>query len=413
MEQLFRVSKQTVWQLLGKLVTSLSTIIILGIVIRRFGEAGTGVFTLALTYLTFFTLAIDFGVNAYLMPDLLSKNFDIVWRKLFGFRLGLALLLIPLAVLGGLLWPTSVSLFKQVILIGSVMAIIEPAIYVSANAIFQSRFRYDLSIIGWSVAALVTLLLVYSTSQMNLGLSWIMVDYSLGWLTGCFILLLFVKKFVKNIWPIFDFNFVKNLIKNAWPISATLILNVVYFRLDAFILSFYRSFAEVGIYNLSYQIFQAALVLPTFIMNGYYPLMLKCLLENKQRFISNLRFAVFLMGILGLAGTLVTLVSANWVINLIAGGKGFMGSSQALRILSFGFPAFFVSSVLMWALVSLKKYKSLLVIYLIGLIFNAVLNLIFIPIFSYQAASWITGISEYLILIMQAAIVYKYVTSDK
>ncbi|MBI2600095.1 polysaccharide biosynthesis C-terminal domain-containing protein [Candidatus Daviesbacteria bacterium] len=408
MEQIIKVSKQTVWQVLGKIVTSFSTIIILGIVSRRFGEDGTGVFTLALTYLAFFTLAIDFGVNAYLMPDLLKENFTLVWRKLFGFRLGLVVLLIPLAILGGLFWPTSESLFKQLILIGSVMAIIEPAIYVSANAIFQSRFRYDLSIIGWSVAALVTLFLVYSSSQMNLGLPWIMVDYSLGWLVGCFILLLFVKKFVKNIWPIFDFNFVKNLIKNAWPISTTLILNVVYFRLDAFILSFYRSFAEVGIYNLSYSIFQAALVLPTFIMNGYYPLMLRHLLENKQKFISNLKIAIFIMSILGFGGTLITVISANWVVSLIAGGKGFVGSPEALRILSLSFPAFFASSVLMWALVSLKKYRSLLVIYLIGLIFNTVLNLFFIPIFSYQAAAWITGLSEYLILIMQVVILYKH-----
>lgn len=403
---LLKISQQTLWQILGKIVTSLSTIIILGIVSRRFGEAETGVFTLSLAFLAFFTLMIDFGVNAYLMPDLLSKNFELVWRKLFGFRLGLALLLIPLAVLGGLLWPTPEDLFKQLVVIGSIMAVIEPAIYVSANAIFQSRFRYDLSAIGWSSAALTTLLLVYLTSQMNSSLRWIMVDYSLGWLTGCFILLLFVKKFVKSFWPIFDFDFVKNLIKKAWPISATLILNVVYFRLDAFILSFYHSFAAVGIYNLSYQIFQAALVLPTFVMNGCYPVMLKNLLENKQKFLSNLKFAVILMSILGLLSTFITLISADRVINLIVGDKGFIGSAEALRILSLGFPAFFASSVIMWALVSLRKFKALFVVYLLGLILNIILNLIFIPIFSYHAAAWITGLSEYLILIMQVVILY-------
>lgn len=408
MNILLKVSQQTLWQMVGKVITSLSTIIILGIVTRHFGESGTGIFTLALTYLAFFTLVIDFGVNAHLMPQLIKDNSEIIWRKLFGFRLGFAPILIPIAVLGGLFWPTQENVFKQLILIGSFMAILEPAIYVSVNAIFQSRFRYDLSVVGWSGAALITLFLVSLTTQLGFGLSWLMIDYSLGWLTGCLILLFFVKKFVKNIWPIFDLTFAKSLIKQAWPISATLILNVVYFRLDAFILFFYKSFAEVGIYNLAYQVFQAALVIPTFIMNGYFPLMLKSLQESKNKFISNLNLGFLVMTCLGLFVAVLTILFSPLIILVITGGKGFAGSIEVLRILSLSFPAFFASALLMWALVSLKKYKVMLSIYLVGLIFNVALNFVFIPLYSYTAAAWITVVSEYLILLLQTLFIYLY-----
>jgi len=52
-------------------------------------------------------------------------------------------------------------------------------------------------------------------------------------------------------------------------------------------------------------------------------------------------------------------------------------------------------------MVSKGKYKSMFAIYLIGLIANISLNFMFIPTYSFIAASWITVISEYLILTLQ------------
>ncbi len=413
MQKIVKITEQTSWQILGKIVTSLSTLTILSLVARQYGPTDLGILTLALTFLAFFTLVIDFGVNAYLMPDLIDQNYQVIWKKLFGFRLLLAGILIPVAIIGGLIWPTEVTTFKLLVVIGSLMAVLEPAVYVSANAIFQSRFRYDLSVIGWSVAALSTLLLVYLTSLANLTLPWIMVDYSLGWLVGCAVLLYFVKKYVKNLAPLFDLQFMLQLVKNSWPISLTLVLNVVYFRLDSFILSSVKGFAEVGIYNLAYQIFQAALVIPTFIMNAYYPLMIKSFAENKSEFFKELKMGILGMLIIGLLGVAATLILSPLVIGLITGGKGFTGSGAALNILSLGFPAFFVSSVLMWTLVTLKRYKTMALIYLIGLIFNGLANWIFIPKYSFFASAYITGISEYLILALQIVVLWKYVIRDK
>ena len=407
MDPIRKVSTQTIWQLLGKAITSFSTVVILGIVSRNFGEAGTGIFTLALTYLAFFTLAIDFGMNAHLMSQLIKADFELVWRKLFGFRLLLVCLLVPLSILGGLFYPVS-PLFKQLIVIGSLMAILEPAIYVSANAIFQSRSRYDLSAIGWSVAGLSTLFLVFLTTYLHFGLPWLMIDYSIGWLIGCLILLYFVKKFVKSIRPVFDLNFNRKIFMQAWPISFTLILNTVYFRLDAFILSFYHALSDVGVYNLSYQIFQAILVIPSFIMNGYYPLMLKSLQDSKIRFLKDLRTVIFIMVGLGLCATIVTFLFSPLIISAVTGGKGFSNSSLVLNILSLGFPAFFMSSVMMWLLISLKKYKAMLVICLLGLVINALRNLVLIPKYSYIGASWVTVASEYLILLLQTIFIYLY-----
>ena len=108
------------------------------------------------------------------------------------------------------------------------------------------------------------------------------------------------------------------------------------------------------------------------------------------------------LSLLGIAtfGTLVTLIIAPYLINILTGG-GFLGASYSLQILSLGFPAYFLSSLLMWFLITKGKYKTTLLLYTSGCLINLILNFIYIPQYSFLAASWITVISEYLILIMQ------------
>lgn len=399
---------QTGWQIIGKAVTSLSTIIILSLISRNFGEAGTGVFTLALAYLTFFALAVDGGINAHLLPRLLKSEATYEWRRLFGLRLSLSFILILLALATALFWPIQELLFKRLVFIGATGAILGPAFFVTANAVFQSRLRYDLSVLAASVGSLLTLFFIVMAVRSGFALPNLMAGYVLGWLAMAALSLVLAQKYISNLRPIFNINYIKSIFKEAWPISAALVINVIYFRADTFILSAFRPLSEVGIYNLAYQVFQSALVLPTFIMNGYYPLMLRNLGANQGSFFISLKRALLIMFILAIMGTGAAFVLAGMIVGVLTGGVGFDGSSETLKILSFGFPAFFLSSVLMWTLVALKKYRLVVVIYGAGLIVNIALNLWLIPRYSYLAAAWVTGITEYLILVLQMIILYQY-----
>lgn len=387
MQSLHKVSQQTLWQLIGKIVTSLSTFIILGLVARTYGEEGTGVFTLSITYLGIFYLLSDFGFNAHVL-----KEKSIQWNKLLGTRIlwSIALILISIGLLPFL--PFATKDFSAAVMFGS-LAILASGVFVSSNLLFQSKLRYDLSVLASSIGTLVGLGAFIALSYSSLPSPTLLLAHLLSWVVIAGVSLVLIKKITPSISPVFNFSYMKTLLKDSWPIAVTLALNVVYFRADAFMISVLRSNSEVGIYNIAYSVFQTALVLPTFIMNAYYPLLLKSFKEVKK-------VALILLG-LALAGTAVTYFLSPFIIALLT-GKGFLGSIESLRILSFGFPAFFLSSLLMWVLVTKGKYKSLLIIYLIGLMVNILLNSIFIPEGSFIAASYITVFSEYLILILQA-----------
>lgn len=401
MKNLLKVSEQTSWQVIGKVLTSLSTIIILFSISRQFNEAGVGIFTLALTYLSFFYLANDAGLNIYVLPHVqnLEKNY---FNKLLGVRIIWALILAAVALLLLPLLPFATLDFNLAVSL-AVLTIITYSVFISTNAIFQSKLRYDLSVLASVAGTLTALIIILLLTKWVDSGAFLTVGNLIGSLITSAAALVFIKKLNFNILPEFDLSFFTQAIKKNWPISVTLILNVVYFRLDAFVISTFRSFAEVGVYNLAFLIFQTLLVIPTFIMNSFYPIMLNTLKKSSRLFLSQIRMAFLGLCLVSSVTALLTWVLAPLVIRVLA-GTGFAGSVTTLRILSLGFPAFFISSLLMWTLISYGKYKQVLFIYLIGLIINFILNLIFVPQYSYIASAAITGISEYLILSLQLVI---------
>lgn len=387
MDHLLKISKQTLWQILGKIITSVSTFIILAIISRSYGALGTGIFTLSLTYLAVFYLLADFGFNAHVLKNLEKGQ----WQRLLGTRIIWSLVLIGLSIILLPFFSFVSSGFNQAIILGS-FSIVGFAMYTSCNLIFQSKHRYDLSFASLSIGILIGLGLYIWFTQLSLSVSWLLLANSLSWTLIALISLLLIKRFMANIEPVFDFEYIKKLLWQTWPIAATLALNVVYFRIDSFLVTFYKGISEAGIYNIAYSVFQSALALPTFIMNAYYPMMLKSLSKIKVVGVVLLAFS--------LIGTGLTIFLSSTIINILTGGKEFLGAVVSLQILSYSFPAFFLSSLLMWLLIKNGHYKRMLGIYALGLLFNLGMNLLFIPHFSYIAASWITVFSEYLILLL-------------
>lgn len=401
MQGLLKISQQTLWQILGKVVTSLSTLIILGLVARNYGETGTGVFTLALTYLAIFYLLADFGFNAHILQKTgnLQSEVEDQWVRLLGARILWSILLVIIAL--GLLptFPFATADFSKAVTLGS-LAIVFYAVFVTSSLIFQSRLRYDLAAASIAIGSLFWLVIVMLFIKLKLGVPFLVLSHSISWIIIALVSFLLLKKLIKKLDIKFDARFIKRLFKNSWPIAGTLVLNVIYFRVDAFILSSIKGISEVGIYNVAYQVFQSILVLPTFVMNSFYPMMLESLTMEMARFKRQIKLTFGGLMVVSTLASLSIFVLSPLVIKLITGG-GFEGSITSLQILSLGFPAYFLSALLMWVMVAKKMYNKMLLVYGLGLVFNVAANLLFIPHYSYLAASWITVISEYLILGMQ------------
>lgn len=399
MDLIFKIFQQTAFQIFGKVVSVFSTFIILGIVTRNYGENGTGIFTLVLTYISIFMLVGDFGFNAHILKSyhgVQSKSHQI-WNKLLGTRIVWSVVLAVLAIILAFFLPFSTPDFSLGVLI-SAPVIVAASIFVTFNLIFQNRLRYDQSVLAQVIGTLAALGMFLLITKSSSPLVFILIPNLLSWVFIVGTALFLLTRITNNLYPFFDLQFTKDLVKSSWPIALTLILNVIYFRADSFMIASMRSVSESGVYNLAFSIFQSALILSTFIMNSYYPLMLK----SKK----GIRIVGLALLVISLTGLVLTQIFAPLVVGLITGG-GFEGSVKSLQILGLGYPAFFLSSLCMWFLISKGRYKLLLGIYTSGLFINLLLNFIYIPQYSFIAASVTTVVSEYLILLLLLASISK------
>lgn len=404
METIKKIIHQVSWQMGSKILTAASTIATLSFVTRSFGETGTGVYTLALTYLAFFYLAADLGLNGFYLSS--YRDDPLLPNKLFNFRLIWSFLLILIAL--GLLpfLPFSTTPFILTVIIGAT-SILFNGFYNSANFVFQHELAYSKSSIALAAGSLMSLAVAVVFYTLRMPVYIFVLAPLAGWMLTAFLCWIFVKRYYQIKLAKIDLMFPVETLKIAWPVAATLVINTLYFRIDAFILSSTQSFAVTGAYNLAYAVFQNLLVIPAFIMNGYYPLMLRSLRENTYQFYLHLKNAVFIMLGLGIVGAVGLFVFSGIFIDLLTGG-GFKDSVVTLHILTTSLPAFFLSALLMWVLMAKKMYRHLLAVYLIALIFNFSANWYLIPLYSYQAAAWVTVGGEYLILVLQLFTLYRH-----
>jgi O-antigen/teichoic acid export membrane protein len=153
----------------------------------------------------------------------------------------------------------------------------------------------------------------------------------------------------------------------------------------------------VGLYGVSYKIFEFALVFPTFFVNSIYPILVRHYKDSRERLLRTVKLSGMFLLAVAVVGSLVGFALAPLMIRLVAGPE-FGESVRALRLLLLGLPIFYLSALFLWLMITLGKQRQIPFIYAFGALVNVVLNLVFIPRYSFYASSVITWTSEALIL---------------
>lgn len=405
------VAGNTVSQLIGRAVSSVTIVIVSLLIAKRYGPEGYGDFVKITTYVSFFYLVADFGLNAVYLQRIIGvdktemKAAGKAWRLLLGLRLVISILLVCIALIILALIPSgSGQGYTMLVRLGIVMlvpVIIAQAVTTTTNAFFQQKLRYDLSTIALNTGSIsmlvvaVMLSLWTSVSGPYLGV----ISVFAGSLATAIIALALVRSRLGTIRPAISVPEFVSYLRTGAPLGLALIFNLIYFHSDSVVLTLTRSTGEVGIYGLAYKIFELPLVLPIFFMNAVYPLLLSYS-SQKKIFIRSLQF---------LFGSSLVLGIAFWVaapfVALIR--PDFAEAQVPLRILILGLPVFFTSALFMWFLIARKQQGVLLLIHGIAMIGNIISNSLFIPRFGVTAAAWITVFSEVFVLLSSAVMVYK------
>ncbi|KKP94943.1 MAG: Polysaccharide biosynthesis protein, membrane-associated [Candidatus Levybacteria bacterium GW2011_GWA2_36_13] len=394
------VFRNAFFQFISRVSTTFVGLITTLLIARHFGASGFGDFTKVTVYIGFFYLLVDFGLNAIYL-----KKRKKVFAELFYTRLIFSLIAFVLAILISIFLPYSESSeigFSDFLKVGIFVfgfSIFNQGLLLSSSAIFQKRFTYQNLFISQIVGSFINLLLVIFLISNNFSLIYIFLSFVVsGFVSGLISLFLTGEKFIPK-----SFNIDRNLIIRSAPLGLMLIFNLLYFRADMLILSYFKTSAEVGIYGLTYRFFDFLLAIPLFLSNALYPIMLRDIKNPRKtyRIFKNysfvfISFSLVLIAIFWFSSPLFNLIKSD-----------FTSAIHPFRVLLLSLPLFFITSLMQWFLISFEMQKRLMFIYLFSAVLNIVLNLIFIPKEGYMAAAYITLISEFLVMISFFAILFK------
>jgi len=402
-----KVAANTIYQVIGKVISMSITMLAVIIITRTYGREDYGAFSLMQSWPALFFVIVDFGINAVAAREL-SRD----WSKankylgnILVIRFLFSLLIVVFLSIVLSFFPYSLEL-KNGIRLG-LLILVTQSLYSTTNIFFQVKLKYDLSTIAYICGYIVIFLLIIILSGLKIDIMWVNFSYVVGGVITFILSLLFLKKL--GVVPIFSFdkNLFKYLITSSLPIGIMFIFSQMSFKEDALMLSILKlpssyelsNTESVAIYSLAYKVFEVLLVLPTFFMNSVYPVLVLDMEKGesilKKTFSKVIHFSLFSGVLVGLLG----IIFAPLAIRIL-GGEGFNQSIDVLKILSGGIFIFYLTSPISWLIMTLGYQKYLPWIYFVSFSFNMILNLIFIPKYSFYGASWITIASEFIVLIL-------------
>lgn len=183
------------------------------------------------------------------------------------------------------------------------------------------------------------------------------------------------------------------------PLLFNHFLQVIFFQVDIVILQGLRGAVTVAEYSTSYKWLLALNVIPSFFTQALFPGLSRQAKEDPEKFLLTYRFGLKLLLATALpAAVLVTLLARPLTL-LLAGEAYIPNGVIALQIMIWSIPFGWMNSLTQYALIALDLQRFITRAFLLAVTFNIVSNLIFIPLYGFQAAAVTTILSEAILLV--------------
>lgn len=407
-----KIAYNTVTATGARIVGVALSLVSIGLIARYLGKEGFGSYSLVLAFLYTFNILADLGLYSLMTREISRPGADEkkIASNIFTIRIAALLLFLGLAII--VIWffpyPTQVKLG---VLIGSVAYLLMSASQVLMG-IFQKYLKIDRPALAEVIGRLIQLSMVFLFIYLDLGFFFIFGALIISTFFIFVINFIFARRYVP-VGLAFDFSLWKKILKTALPIGISILLTLIYFKIDSIFLSLsvinkfsINPIADVGIYNIAYKILEGLIFFPAMLVGLVMPLLSKYAFSNREKFKKVFQKTLDVL-IIFIVPIVVGLLILSLPIVVLIGGEEFNVSAQALQILAIAIGLIFLGNLFGHSIIALNKQKSAAWIYFGGMVFNIVTNLIFIPKYSYLGAAATTVFTELLVTILMIWLIYK------
>jgi len=373
--------------------------------LRILAPMGEGRYGFAISFIGYFEILTIFGLGTLLTREV-AKDRGQANRYLNNtvvLRVMLWLAALPLIGLGILLYTrfggltrdtaTAIVLFTLGLFLGNVANALSavfnayekmeyPAIISTVTTVFKVSLGAGVLLLGWGFV----------------GLAGVSVVGNLFTVVVLFALMLrhcFRPRSGTDI----DFGFQRQMLDISFPLMINHLLATIFFRIDILLLKPMKGDTVVGYYGAALKYIDGLIVIPSFFTIAIFPLMSRYAASARESLLRAYTLSLRLLLMLALPVAVGTPFIARELILILGGGEYLPHSMIALQLLIGFFPLSCINQVTQYVLIALDQQRFLTKAFMIGVAFNLIANLIFIPMYSYQAAAVIAIFSEIVLLI--------------
>jgi len=400
-----KIATNTIVQIIGKVITTAISVIMLAYLARYLGVAGYGDYTTVFAFLGFFAIVADMGFYTVAVKEMArnpERSPDIM-GNIFSIRIIFALFFLFLAPLVGHFIPVYNEGVKIGLWVGTLSSF-----FILLNqltvGIFQVHLRMERLVISDVVSRIVLFVLTMVFIKLNMSLGLFIFANVVSNLCLFGFSLIMSRKFLKFSLK-FDKTYIGRIIREALPLGIIIVLGLIYFKIDTVMLSIMKDSEAVGIYGAPYKVLEIFITVPSMFMGSVFPLISKYFHEKDIRLKDSFHKSFDFISMMALPILFGVFVLAKPITVLVLGSE-FLNSTTVLQYLIFAVFIIFYGTIMGNFIIAADLQKKLLWIYLASVIVNITGNLILIPHYSYIGSSISTIFTESLVCLSAYLIVY-------
>lgn len=414
-----RIASNTLIQILGRVLTTATALVVVGALTRYLGVAGYGEYTTIFAYVSFFGVLADFGFFWIMLREISKDGADesSIISNVLTLRTVLGIIVFALGYLIALFIPQYSAEIRAGIGIIA-FAWLWLALNSTFVGVFQRHLRMDQAVLTDILGRVVVLVGVLWIIAQGGTLSQMLWVFVLGNFLNFIASLVLGTRFVK-IRPAFDFALWKRIAFEAWPMGVVLILHVIYFKIDTVMLSLMKDSVAVGIYGAPYKILEVLLTVPVMFLGNVFPTLTRYIASKDKRLPRIFQQSFDVLAIIALPLVMGTLILARPILAFVAGDEfvttstiQFLGSAAtgatALQILILAVGTSFFSNFFNYVLIAMGRQRQLIAPNALFVGINIGTNLIAIPALSYIGASLTTVVTEVAITTVLGWMVWRH-----
>jgi len=362
----------------AQVITWASSFLLLYFLPRYLGSEDFGRLYLALSIKMILSLLIDFGGN-YLIPKEVARSIQVgshilssyIILRVLLWILSIGLILLMSDLLG---YSDHVHLLILILAIGKLWEGGSSAI----SAYFQGIERMEYPSIGSIVERVFVAVFAVAVLLMGGSSIEVAVIYTAGALINLIVLFWYSRKNVKISYK-FDFR-IFSLFRSGMPYFLFSLFSVIYYRIDAIMISAMTTEAVTGWYGGAYRFFDIVMVLPLIYKTAIFPVFSK-LWNNKNGVLeSTVSESMRLMILLGIPTAVLIYIYASPIIDFFMGLDQYSSSVFILQIFAISIPIIYIDIILGSAILgAANRQKAWATVGFLAIFVNIGTNFLLIP----------------------------------